>query len=339
MEENAFDAMLDFQNMYRAYRRAAAGKRDKREVIEFELDLSRNLWKIIQQMEDKTYRVGGYHKFMIYDPKERKIEALSFRDRVVQHCLCDNILKPYFENRLIYDNAACREGKGTDFARDRLTGFLREHYKKHGTKGYILKYDIRHYFDSIDHEILKGMLKDIPDRNVLGLLYHIIRSYEGTTEPETGRKKGLPLGNQTSQWFALYYLDPVDRLIKERMHIKHYVRYMDDGVLIHESKEYLNEALVRMRDKAKELHLDEPEGKLDMVRTHDRHLPMKEFSKAWARIELDDTTTMRVDHNNVDIDAEMASMAKNQLYYNALATQLGGHVTNLKNVITSGGQS
>ena len=90
---------------------------------------------------------------------------------------------------------------------------------------------------------------------------------------------------------------------------------------------------------AKELHLDEPKGKLNMVRTHDRHLPMKEFSKAWARIELDDTTTMRVDHNNVDIDAEMASMAKNQLYYNALATQLGGHVTNLKNVITSGGQS
>ncbi|MCR5791022.1 MAG: reverse transcriptase [Lachnospiraceae bacterium] len=206
---------------------AAAGKRDKQEVIDFELDLSRNLWEIIHQMEDKTYRVGGYHRFMIYDPKERKIEALSFRDRVVQHCLCDNILKPYFENRLIYDNAACREGKGTDFARDRLTGFLREHYKKYGTKGYILKYDIRHYFDSIDHEILKGMLRSIPDRNVLGLLFHIIRSYEGTIDPVTGEKKGLPLGNQTSQWFALYYLDPMDRLVKERM-----------------------------RDKAKELHLE-----------------------------------------------------------------------------------
>lgn len=256
MENNAFDAMLDFQNMYRAYRRAAAGKRDKQEVIDFELDLSRNLWEIIHQMEDKTYRVGGYNKFMIYDPKERKIEALSFRDRVVQHCLCDNILKPYFENRLIYDNAACHEGKGTDFARNRLTGFLREHYKKYGTKGYILKYDIRHYFDSIDHEILKGMLRSIPDRNVLGLLFHIIRSYEGTIDPITERKKGLPLGNQTSQWFALYYLDPMDRLVKEKMRIRHYVRYMDDGILIHESKEYLNEVLARMRDKAKELHLE-----------------------------------------------------------------------------------
>ena len=222
--------MLDFQNMYRAYRRAAAGKRDKQKVIDFELDLSRNLWEIIHQMEDKTYQVGGYHQFMIYDPKERKIEALSFRDRVVQHCLCDNILKPYFENRLIYDNAACREGKGTDFARDRLTGFLRKHYRKHGTKGYILKYDIRHYFDSIDHEILKGMLKNIPDRNVLGLLYHIIRSHEGSTDPVTGRKRGLPLGNQTSQWFALYYLDPMDRLVKERM------RVYGELAAVHENK-------------------------------------------------------------------------------------------------------
>ena len=256
MEKNAFDAMLDFQNMYRAYKRAAAGKRGNEEVVCFELDLSRNLWEIIRQMEDKTYRVGGYHRFMVYDPKERRIEALSFRDRVVQHCLCDNILKPYFEDRLIYDNAACREGKGTDFARDRLTGFLREHYRKHKAKGYILKYDIWHYFDSIDHEILKGMLSGIPDRNVLGLLYHIIGSHKGSADSETGRKRGLPLGNQTSQWFALYYLDPMDRLIKEKMRVKHYVRYMDDGILVHESKEYLNEVLAQMWEKAKELKLE-----------------------------------------------------------------------------------
>ncbi|MBQ9199191.1 MAG: group II intron reverse transcriptase domain-containing protein [Lachnospiraceae bacterium] len=251
----SFDAMTDFQNMYQAYKKTAAGKRNKQEVIDFELELAHNLWDIIKQMKDKTYRVGGYHRFMIYDPKEREIQALSFRDRVVQHCLCDNILKPYFEKRLIYDNAACREGKGTHFAMDRLSRFMREHYKKHGTKGYILKYDIRHYFDSIDHEVLKGMLSDFPDRNVLGLLYHIIRSYEKTKDTDTGCSKGLPMGNQTSQWFALYYLDPMDRLIKEKMKIKHYVRYMDDGILIHESKEYLNYVLCEMKKIADELKL------------------------------------------------------------------------------------
>ena len=255
MNSNAFDAMLDFQNMYQAYRRASACKHSKQEVIDFELDLARNLWSIIHEMEEKTYKVGGYHRFRIFDPKEREIQALSFRDRVVQHCLCDNILKPYFENRLIYDNAACREGKGTHFAMDRLTAFLREHYKAHGTRGYILKYDIRHYFDSIDHEVLKKRLWAIPDRNVLGLVLHILRSYVKERDPLTGSGKGLPMGNQTSQWFALYYLDPMDRLIKEKLRIKHYIRYMDDGILVHESKEVLQQALAEMKEQAAELKL------------------------------------------------------------------------------------
>ena len=256
MEENAFEAMTSFEKMYEAYRRAASCKRSKKEVIDFELDLSNNLWGIISRMENKTYRISGYHRFMIYDPKEREIQALSFRDRVVQHCLCDNILRPYFEKRLIYDNAACREGKGTHFAMNRLNVFLREHYKKHGTKGYILKYDIRHYFDSIDHEILKRKLNGIPDRNVLGLLYHIINSYAKETNPITGEEKGLPMGNQTSQWFALYYLDTLDRVIKEKMRIKHFIRYMDDGIIIHESKEYLRHVLKEMEQEAKELKVE-----------------------------------------------------------------------------------
>ena len=108
----------------------------------------------------------------------------------------------------------------------------------------------------MDHEVLKNMIRNIPDRNVLGLLYHIINSYAKSEDPETGEKKGLPIGNQTSQWFALYYLDLLDRLIKERMHIKHYVRYMDDGILIHESKDHLNEVLLQMRQLAGELKLE-----------------------------------------------------------------------------------
>lgn len=256
MQENAFEEMLSFPNMYEAYKRAASCKRSKREVIEFELNLSSNLWELIEQMKKKTYRIGGYHKFMIYDPKERQIQALSFRDRVVQHCLCDNILMPYFEKRLIYDNAACRRGKGTHFAMNRLNLFLQEHYKIHGTKGYILKYDIRHYFDSIDHQILKEKLGKIPDRNVLGLLYHIINSYVKERNPVTGEEKGLPMGNQTSQWFALYYLDSMDRLIKEKMRIKHYIRYMDDGILIHESKEYLQLVWKEMECMAEKLKLE-----------------------------------------------------------------------------------
>ena len=179
---------------------------------------------------------------MIYDPKEREIQALSFADRVFQHLLCDNILMPYLEPRLIYDNAACREGKGTHFALDRLEKFMREHYKKYGAKGYILKFDIRKYFNSIDHEVLKRKLEKFPDDEVKTLLYHIIDSYEYTLG------KGLPMGNQSSQWFALYYLDRLDRLIKEKLRVKYYVRYMDDGVLLASSKKELQEALRQMKE-------------------------------------------------------------------------------------------
>ena len=148
------------------------------------------------------------------------------------------------------------EGKGTHFAMDRLSMFLREHYREYGTRGYVLKFDIRHCFDSIDHGVLKQRLRPIPDRNVLGLLYHIIRSCVKEHDPVTGAGKGLPMGNQTSQWFALYYLDPMDRLIKEKQRIRHYVRCMDDGILIHESKEVLQQALEEMRKLVTELKLE-----------------------------------------------------------------------------------
>lgn len=183
-------------------------------------------------------------------PKEREIQALSFADRVFQHLLCDTILRPYFEPRLIYDNVACRQGKGRHFALKRLEKFFHDHYKKCGANGYILKFDIRKYFPSIDHEVLKEKLSSFPDEEVKKLLYLIIDSYAADTE------KGLPMGNQSSQWFALYYLDRLDRLIKEKLRIKGYVRYMDDGVLIHESKEYLQECLRQMQKLVAEEKLE-----------------------------------------------------------------------------------
>lgn len=128
------------------------------------------------------------------------------------------------------------------FAIERLEKFLREHYRKHRYNGYILKFDIRKYFNSVNHDRLKDKLKNFPDEDVKKLLYHIIDSYEYTPG------KGLPMGNQSSQWFALYYLDRLDRLIKENLHIKHYVRYMDDGVLLCDSKEYLRKCLEQMKE-------------------------------------------------------------------------------------------
>ena len=247
-----YDKLCDFQNLYRAYRKTRRGKGEKAEAISFELKLGENLARISRSLSERTYRPADYYSFTVKDPKEREIHALHFEDRVVQHCLCDEILAKDIEPKLIYDNAACRIGKGTHFAMGRLSRFMCEHYRRYGCDGYILKTDIRKYFDSIDHEVLKEKLfKVVRDEDVRKLLYLIIDSYE----KESG--KGLPLGNQTSQWFALYYLDPIDRLVKERFRIRGYVRYMDDSVLVGNDKNELKEVLFAMRTLArKELKLE-----------------------------------------------------------------------------------
>ena len=242
-----YEKLWDFQNLYKAHTVARLGKRGNREVIDFEMNLSRNLTMLSDSLRDGSYEMSGYYSFTVHDPKDRVIHALHYRDRVVQHCLCDEVLAPILDRRLIYDNAACRMGKGTHFAQSRVTDFLREFYRKYGTQGYFLKCDIRKFFDSIDHEILKGKLKRvIEEERVLQLLYQIIDSYEKTPG------KGLPLGNQTSQWFAIYYLDGMDRLVKEKLHIRYYSRYMDDCVLIHPDKEYLKHCLFVMTSYMRE---------------------------------------------------------------------------------------
>lgn len=241
-----YEKIYRFDNLYRAYKLTARGKRGKAEVVNFELDLAGNLWKLHDELKERTYRPPVYRKFMIYDPKEREIQALPFRDRVVQNSLCNNVLREWFENRLIYDCAACRKDKGTHFGIDRLSHFMRDFYRQKGTSGYFLKCDIRKYFASIDHEVLKYLLRKFPDEEVKTFLYMIIDSFNA----DTG--KGLPMGNQSSQWFALYYLDRIDRLVKEKYRIKYYSRYMDDLVLIHEDKERLKDCLGEMREVAEE---------------------------------------------------------------------------------------
>ena len=237
-----YEKICDFQNLYNAHKKARCGKRHKKDVILFENNLSHNLWKIKMSLENHSYKIGKYNKFMIHDPKDREIQALSYSDRVVQHALCDEVLTPFFDKRLIYDNCACRIGKGTHFGLNRLSKFMHEHFKMYGSEGYILKCDIRKYFPSISHEVLKNRIKMIiPDKNILNLLIHIIDSYEHLPDC------GLPMGNQTSQLFALLYLDPVDRLVKEKLKIKHYIRYMDDMVLLSHDKLILKNCLEKMQ--------------------------------------------------------------------------------------------
>ncbi|MCI8750558.1 MAG: RNA-directed DNA polymerase [Lachnospiraceae bacterium] len=238
-----YEEMASFENLYQAHCKTRKGKRGQKEVVEFELDLGWNLQKLRGELMSGRYYPKPYKQYRIYDPKERVIHALQYRDRIVQHTLCDNVVVPYMERYLIYDNAASRVGKGTHFAMDRLDSFLHRFYYKYGTQGYFLKFDVRKYYDSIDHAILKKLIEKafMEDSRIVNLLNIFIDSY---TLPG---QKGLPLGNQTSQMFALYYLDGLDRMIKEKFRVKYYTRYMDDGILVHNDKNLLISYLDEMK--------------------------------------------------------------------------------------------
>lgn len=240
MKPASFEQIISFENLLKAHKRARLCKQHKKEVIEFELNLSKNLWALHYDLKYHKYKIGGYHKFMIYDPKEREIQAIPYRDRIVQHSLYDNLLIPLMKHHLINANCACRVGKETDYAIKLLRQFMTKHYKKNGNSGYFVKLDIKNYFPSINHEVLYKKLERFNfDKNITWLLHTVIDSY--------GNGIGLPMGNQSSQCFALLYLDRIDRIDKEKLSIKFYVRYMDDMILLVQTKEEAAACLEKIR--------------------------------------------------------------------------------------------
>lgn len=231
-----FEKVTDFQNMYRAFRKAKCGKGYKKSSARFNLAALDGVHMLISQLRDKTYRVSPYTEFKVYEPKERIIQTTSFKDKVIQHCLCDNVIMPRLQRVFIYDNCAGQKGKGTLFGLDRLRDQMLQFYGRYGQAGYILKCDISKFFYNISHDQLKEIVRYHfgYDPEICWLCELFIDSTEG---------KGLPLGNQINQGFALLYLDGMDKLIKHELGIEFYGRYMDDFYLIHPSKEYLQYCL------------------------------------------------------------------------------------------------
>lgn len=234
--------IFSFENLYQAHKECRRSKQHLREIISFEINLSVNLTKLVKSFEKRSYKFGNYYRFRIYEPKERLIEALPYKDRIVIKCFCNVVLVPKLKNKLINDNVACQKGKGTLYGIKRLEKFLkREYLKNNNNEIYFLKCDIKKYFLSINHEIL---INDLSKLNFSEDEMWFIK--KTIVEQPNKEKIGLPLGNQTSQWYALFYLNKVDRLIKEKLRIKGYVRYMDDMILIHRDKTYLQKCRIEI---------------------------------------------------------------------------------------------
>lgn len=232
-----FDRVVTFENLLLATRKAARGKRDKPSVARFEFRLEQELLAVQEELAIGAYYPGAFFTFEIRDPKRRDICAAPYRDRVVHHALC-NPLEPFFERRLIYDTYACRPGKGTHAAIERAQRFSRRYR-------YFLKCDVRKYFQSVDHAVLRALMASMfKDVRLLDLLERIIAHSPPGAEPG----KGLPIGNLTSQHFANLYLGELDHHLKDRMGVMGYLRYMDDLVLFADDKPTLHLWLAQIRD-------------------------------------------------------------------------------------------
>lgn len=242
-----FQTLIDFENLYNSYRVSMRGKGKKLGAVKFKVMALENLYVIKKQLIGRTYRVSPYSEFIITEPKQRLIKAGSFRDKVLQHCLCDYVLLPTMKGRFLLDNYAGQIGKGTLFGLNRLSENLHSFYDEHGSNGYILKCDITKFFYSINHDVMKEKIREnFSDEDIQWICDKFIDSVDGD---------GLPLGNQSSQVFALIYLNGLDHYIVEELKCKYYGRYMDDFYLLSDDKEYLKECLTKIKEYLADLKL------------------------------------------------------------------------------------
>lgn len=212
------------------------------------MDSLKNTVKLMEELKNGTYQISKYQTFMVHEPKEREIVATRFRDRQFQRSLCDTVLYREMTKGFIHDNCACQIGKGVDFALNRLETHLRRYYRKHGCDGWVLRCDIRHYFPDTLHETAKAAVaKRVKDERAREKVYDIIDSF--------GDGRGIGLGSQVSQLIELAVLDDIDHYIKERLRIRHYIRYMDDFILIHHDRKILEIAHREIRERVEKLGL------------------------------------------------------------------------------------
>lgn len=229
------------------------------------MHLMDNIFSLHNDLVNKTYKHAEYQAFKINDPKPRDIHKAEVRDRLLNHAIY-RVLYPYFDKKFIYDSYSCRKEKGTHKALDRFRDFGRKVSKNNTRTCWVLKCDIKKFFASIDHDILKNILaKHIEDQDVIWLLNQVIDSFHSPQYSNLAiarnEYRGLPLGNLTSQLLVNIYMNKFDQYIKHKLKVKYYIRYADDFVVMSSDKNELHLTLryivVFLKQKLKlELHPD-----------------------------------------------------------------------------------
>lgn len=245
---NYFQSAISFGALYRGLKKSCRNVRWKDSVVGYEANGLKNTLQLSRALHDGSYRISKYQVFTIREPKERVIVASRIVDRQFQRALCERGLYEEVTKHFVRDNVACQVGKGTDDALNRLKIQLHRFYQKYGNDGWVLKCDIHHFFPETRHDVAKAAVrKYVSDPLAADAVCAVIDSFDGDV--------GIGLGSQISQLVELLVLNDLDHYIKERLHIKFYIRYMDDFILIHQDKEYLRACRKEIEVKLSELGL------------------------------------------------------------------------------------
>lgn len=287
----SYNDLIDFEKLEDVYHIIKCNSKHKEKILKYEIFYTSNTLNILELLRAKKYIHGKYNIFLINYPKCRIIMSENMNDKIINHLVSKYVLFPLIEPKLIPTNVATRKDKGTKTAIEYLKKYINK-LKINHDKIYVLKCDIHKYFYSIDHEILLNKLdKIIEDKEIYNLVKTIVlstnhdyineeinykiecqREYISKLKisekekeikyqelkrlPRYFKGKGLPIGNMTSQIMAIFYLNELDHFIKEKLHIKCYIRYMDDLILLHHDKEYLKVCLKKIEEKIDELKLN-----------------------------------------------------------------------------------
>ena len=232
-----YEDLISIDNLLCSWQEFLKGKRNKKDVQEFQFNLMDNILSLHYDLKNNIYKHGGYECFKVNDPKPRTIHKASVRDRLLHRAIY-RILYPFFDKTFISDSFSCRTNKGTHKAINRFREFGCKVSKNNAKTCWVLKCDIKKFFASIDQNILISILRQsIPDEDIINLLKEIVVSFE---------PNGLPLGNLTSQLFSNIYLNELDQFVKHKLKVKYYIRYADDFVILSENRKCLENILAKM---------------------------------------------------------------------------------------------
>ncbi len=235
---NIFDQIISSDNLFDAWNSFKKDKRNKKDVLYFEWRLEEHIFHLHRDLKSRRYRHGPYSSFNINDPKPRSIHKATVRDRILHHAVFAT-LNPIFEPTFISNSFSCRVGKGTHKGVNMLNHIARAVSRNNSRPCFALKCDVKKFFASVDHQVLLGIIcKRIRDKDALWLLEEIIGSFS-SDRSTLFERKGLPIGNLTSQLFANVYLNVFDQFVKNDLKVKNFLRYTDDFVIIADNKPYL----------------------------------------------------------------------------------------------------